>query len=119
MKTSHSKYQEQIKDPDDAAAWFAIVPPEFVDDSEVANTQISSVEEAAEVERKIEFLGTLAMTNELRAQLSVHWKRLNTWLGLRADNVHDLAKYREWHDDDGSTHERNEDGTIIYKLIEE
>jgi len=57
------------------------------------------------------------MTDELRAQVSEHWKRLHKWFGLRRDNIHDLAKYREWHDDDGNVDHLSEDGVIISKTI--
>ena len=65
---------------------------------------------------EIEFLETLKPTEELRGQAAALFKSLRLWLNKNGDNVHALAKYRQWHEDHGGVQVRNEEGTIMAKL---
>lgn len=116
IRVEESTYEETVEDPDSALHWFSIQPPEVFKDDK-SKTTISSFEEAATVERKIEHLKTLGQSEELKNQIQNYKSKLNVWLKSAPDNVHALAKFREWSDDGGHVQKRNEEGKIIWKEL--
>ncbi|MDA7559489.1 hypothetical protein N8683_01175 [bacterium] len=115
IAVSFKSYKEYVHDPEKAKNWFAIQPPEIITANKEFDHGIASVKEAAELEKEMEFLRTLEQTKERNDQIWSLTKRLHKWTSERRDNVHDLAKYREWHDDDGKVDHWSEDGEIISK----
>jgi hypothetical protein len=115
IRVEESTYEETVEDPDSALHWFSIQPPEVFEDDESKTETISKVEEAATIERKIEHLKNLGQTPELKKPIFSLQGKLSKWCNQNSNNIHLLAKFREWNEDDGSKQTRTSEGELIAK----
>jgi len=115
IRVEESTYEETVEDPDSALHWFSIQPPEVFEDDESKTETISKVEEAATIERKIEHLKNLGQTPELKKQIFSLQGKLSKWCNANSNNIHLLAEFRKWHEDDGSKQIRTSEGELIAK----
>ena len=93
VKKQEEVYEEPVDNRDDAVAWFGIQAPEATAEEEVFEKGIETVEEAAEISRKIEFLLTTKLDEKGNAEVTSMLKRLNSWRSQQ-NNAIELEKYR-------------------------
>ncbi|MGA0436274.1 MAG: hypothetical protein ACO3PO_01795 [Limisphaerales bacterium] len=117
FKTAQRTYKEALKNSEDAEVWFSINPPKLIDESNLREKESLSVEEIAAIEQEIEFLMTLEASEATKSRIAKLDEKLKQWNKENPYQHHEVAKFRQWNEDDGvSSQIRDKTGAIVGKL---